>query len=1017
MLKKQKKYCCTCLGLLLAACGAENEEYIATPIFTNISDISSSDAAIGLSSAQDPVPGLLSSAVEQPGLSSNAVIVTSSATLPVIPATSSESNSALSSGVVATSSASQVPMSSEQVILTPVNYVGGSSVIFSEVSPLNANLKNNDGSDPGWIELFNTSNAPVNLKGIALTDNLQSPRRWVFGNATVPAKGHMVVFLSGTNYPDYIPPSDSVNMVGTDCKANGGGGWGFDWGGMGFGGFGGGMGGGFPGMEQPGGQQQGGNEAVANLPGQSAICFNEGGVNKFGSVMKVTQSFMGGSTSSFTVNASGSANLSKANQLVLKGYLEKGHKLRLNFNLGSGSNSWSGKNLKGTGDSSTVYYVAIPQNTGLNLSNVSGTTFTLETEGSETTTIKMVSYVARNRGHEPNASFKIAKEGGSLYLVNESNGILDSVRYSAVPVGASWSRSEAGAWGFATPSPYGATVGEVSGIQAQLAETSIPPSGFYTQPVSVTLPQGTRCLTGGSEPNINSEIITQTLTISKTTVLRCVTFANGAYPSDMVTRTYVFDKKPSMPALFVTTDPLSMFSPDSGLYTKGSGASAAEPYRGANYWSNRELQVFVELIEPNADKPAFANKVDYKITGQYSRAKEKKSFALTFREEYGEKRLKYPVFPEAPELKKFKALAVRNNGNNFGHDYIRDRLCTSISEGLGVDYQRGRAAIVYYNGEYFGIHNIRERNNEYYYETHYGYDADDIDLIDAGNSALAGSSSDYKTLQNWLNSNSLKSEANYKHVDDQIDVDNYMNYMMTEMFVDNRDWPGNNMKKWRVASEKSKWKWFLYDLDYGFGTKFAEEKAEIDKGNVFAFVTKANGMGWPNGSEHTLLLRRLLEYEPFKNAFINRFCTLLSMNFSTDRLLKRIETLQSEVQSEISRDQQRWELDAAKMASELSTIKSYASTRPEQIRSEMQEHFNLGTTAEMTLASQGSGTILVHNLPLDQPSMKITFFRDVPVTLTAKANAGVFTGWSDGSTEVSRTVTPGQVTSLTAIFR
>ena len=87
---------------------------------------------------------------------------------------------------------------------TTVPFIGNFPVIFSEVSPSNANFKDNDGNDPGWLELYNTSDAPVSLKGIALSNDARYPRRWIFGDATVPAKGHMIVFLSGKNYADYI---------------------------------------------------------------------------------------------------------------------------------------------------------------------------------------------------------------------------------------------------------------------------------------------------------------------------------------------------------------------------------------------------------------------------------------------------------------------------------------------------------------------------------------------------------------------------------------------------------------------------------------------------------------------------------------------------------------------------------------------------------------------------------------------------------------------------------------------
>ena len=901
---------------------------------------------------------------------------------------------------------------------TPLTYAGNFPVIFSEVSPENANFKDNDGNDPGWLELYNTSDAPVSLKGVALSNDAKYPRRWVFGNATVPAKSHMVVFLSGKNYADYVAPSDSVNMIGTDCssESSSGGMNGFN-----FGDWGGGM--------NPGaGAGAGATTTNAeNLPGKSALCYNEGGANQIGAVVKVSPNK--GSYTRVVVNAA--SKLGNADQLVVRGFITKTHKIRLNFKENNAMSDWSGKNLRGTGDSSAVYYVRLGDNASeINRNNITATTFATETVGSESTTIKITSYIARKRGHEPHTTFK-AENSGSLFLVDENNAILDSVTYSAVPTGASWSRDAAGKWGFATPSPYGNTAGEVFAVQAQSGEVNIPPSGFYSSAVSVSFPAGTRCEQGGAEATASSPAV-QSLNVSTTTVFRCRTYADGSYPSDEIIRTYVFEQQPSLAAIFVTTDPQSMFSNDSGLYMTGNNASMMDPKYGANYWSNRELPVYVEMFEPGSPKtPAFGVMGDFKISGQYSRAKEKKSFSVTLREEYGNKRLKYPLFPDYPELKKFKAFSLRNFGNNSGDDYVRDRIGTQMTEGLGVDYQHGRYVIVYYNGKYYGIHDLRERNSEYYYETRYGLDPNDIDLLDANNDASAGSSTDYKAMVDWLQGNELTSEANYNKIAEQVDVENYMNYMSAEMFVNNGDWPHNNMKKWRVASQKSKWKWFLYDVDFGFGAGYNTQNS-----NVFSYVTNANGtngmggmmmpgMGQQGGqqtggsiSEHTILMIRLLGNEGFKKAFINRFCVLLSMNFAADRLVKQIDDLQSQVQSEMARDAEFWGYNASSFSSNLEKIKNFATSRQQTIMSEMKTYFSLGETAQVTLSVQGSGQILVHNLPLDQSTMAVNFFRDVPVTVTAAPKSGaVFAGWSDGSQEATRTINPGEVTTLTANFR
>ena len=142
------------------------------------------------------------------------------------------------------------------------------------------------------------------------------------------------------------------------------------------------------------------------------------------------------------------------------------------------------------------------------------------------------------------------------------------------------------------------------------------------------------------------------------------------------------------------------------------------------------------------------------------------------------------------------------------------------------------------------------------------------------------------------------------------------------------------------------------------------------------------------------------------------------MNFSADRLLKRINDLQSQIEPEMTRDQQFWNYNSSSMSSNLEKVKSFAQSRQATIREQMESHFSLGSSVEMTLSSQGSGTILVDGLALDQSSMRLKFYTGVPVTLTAQASSGgVFTGWSDGVTDVTRKVNPGEVTSITAVFR
>ena len=877
-------------------------------------------------------------------------------------------------------------------------YVGG-SVMFTEVDPVNVSYSDHEGDDDGWVELVNMSNDFVDLSGMFLTDSKSQPEKWQLGNFVIPPQSFALVFMSGKNYPDYVMPHDTTDLVGSGC---------WTW---------------TDAQNDPPG-----NSYAEPLDGQKKNCFTENKQQYVGARMRLGDNEDLGWSSISVFVGTGSSNpadvvdISATNEILLNAFITEDRKV--SFRLTQPDvEDWKGYEivLTGTGDSSTVYKVPLPTGkTFPDLENIYGTRISPEANESQEVTVKIFNYVARNRGHEPHAGFKLDKAGGSLYLVNAAHEIVDSVAYPNVPAGKSWSLGTANGgtgFGFAEPTPYGMPVADVYTERSPALDTlvDLPPSGFYTDGMTVSFPEDAevRCGEGGLAPVATSPV-TKSLQINKTTVLRCASFVAGTLPGDEIVRTYVFEKAPATPVVFLTADPNSLFDPDTGIYMEGNFAQEKEPHYGANYWLDKELPTFVELFEPGAKTPAFAKRAGLKIFGNYSRQNDKKSVAITFREKYGDKRLKYPLFPDFPELTKFKVFILRNNGSNYVNDYVRDRMASSVSEGLGVDYQRGRGAVVYYNGEYFGIHNIRERSTEYYFETHYGLNPDEIDLIKADNTVSAGSSIDYVKLMEWVEENHLDDAENYAYVASKIDVDNYLNYTHTEIFANNRDWPANNMKKWRGTNPQTKWKWFLYDLDFGFGNDYSEYKDQ----NIFDFVTAEDGPGWPNGPEHTLLLRRLLENEEFKAAFINRMAVLLSMNFESSRVRARLDKMMAEIETEVDRDQKRWNQSSSRMERHLGIIQDFIDERPGIVRSEMSEHFELGKPAKVSLRVQGNGRILVHGLPLDSGNMTVEFFEGFPVTVTAQpTDGGIFTGWSDGETAQTRTVLPEEVDELTASFK
>ena len=284
-------------------------------------------------------------------------------------------------------------------------FVGG-AVMFTEVDPINIVYEDHEGGDAGWVELFNASADTVNLSGMYLTNSLSEPFKWKFGNAKLAPSSFLVVFMSGKNYPDNVLPHDSLNMIGPGC---------WTW---------------TDSQSDPPGYSY-----ADPLPGQKKNCFKEESERRFGSVMKLGENKELGWSSIAVFVGTGNSDkedvldISATNEILMRAYITKDRKV--SFRLTQPDiDDWKGYEIvfTGTGDSSTVYRASLPTGTTFpDLQNIYGTRMSPEANESQEVTVKVFSYIARNRGHEPHASFKLNKSGGRLYLVNADTAIVDSV--------------------------------------------------------------------------------------------------------------------------------------------------------------------------------------------------------------------------------------------------------------------------------------------------------------------------------------------------------------------------------------------------------------------------------------------------------------------------------------------------------------------------------------------------------------------------------------------------------------
>ena len=136
------------------------------------------------------------------------------------------------------------------------------------------------------------------------------------------------------------------------------------------------------------------------------------------------------------------------------------------------------------------------------------------------------------------------------------------------------------------------------------------------------------------------------------------------------------------------------------------------PFWGANFWNDWERDVHFSFYEPNGDL-GVALDAGVKIFGAWSRSNDQRSLSIFARGRYGFSDIEYPIFPQL-DYDKFEAIVLRSSGNDWMRTNIKDVIATSLMDGSGLETQAYRPSIVYLNGEYWGLYNIREKVNEHF---------------------------------------------------------------------------------------------------------------------------------------------------------------------------------------------------------------------------------------------------------------------------------------------------------------
>ncbi len=412
--------------------------------------------------------------------------------------------------------------------------------------------------------------------------------------------------------------------------------------------------------------------------------------------------------------------------------------------------------------------------------------------------------------------------------------------------------------------------------------------------------------------------------------------------------------------------------------------------------------------------------IEMKVSGHGSRSAAKKSLRVYFKktDPTQSKLLKYDLIP-GDGVETYSKVTFRIS--DWQSTNLRDPLAQKLAENTRVDTAASVPMVLFLNGEYWGLYECREQYDKDYLEEHYGIDGDNIVFLDRdwtmpidyteyngvtyidkleysegpeddNEDGLLGETY-YRTQWAYVKSlvldNDFSSDEVYEEFCSVVDVDNLIDYMIVYMHAGNDDWPGNNMKFWRVTEESidptvygmdGKWRFMVHDFDISY---------ENTNHNTLYLSTmqKDDNSQARHPKFATDLFEGLFKNADFRNEFAQRSMVYLRTFMSGTSIAAILDDLMAEREAGKSADIARWSLGSLDgWKNNINNLKNFAYGRPTPLRNQYMDIFNNYYNADIT------GVILFNITGDDcyisggkvEDGDELKMFSGIPVTIKAE---------------------------------
>lgn len=553
--------------------------------------------------------------------------------------------------------------------------------------------------------------------------------------------------------------------------------------------------------------------------------------------------------------------------------------------------------------------------------------------------------------------------------------------------------------------------------------------GFY--PTSQTVMLINNSVTGGvihytrdgEIPTINDSIYTSPLTVDSTQVIkaRCFPTLATMLPSKDATQTYMIMDTFTLPVISITTDSINLYG-GNGIFD--------------NYDSDWRKPCVYEYFDANGLKQLDTH-ASIKMDGGAGGSRSLPQKSVTIESDnsyYGDGTVDYAFMDDKNYLKKFDAFYLRNGSNMhnvFPHKeaYMQRMFKTTNSYYIGYT-----PVIVYINGHYWGLYEMREKTNDSYYKYNYGADEDSLDMLSCSYfyganvlRVLEGSDTGFYNMHQYITTQNPNNSTYFENCNKKLDLYNFTDYLVGENWFSNFDWLYNNMKISRMRSVDNKWRFCLQDLEIGLG-----EWGWWDS-DLFTHLRDFSYNGEQN--YYSEIWQALLLNTEFHDYFINRYADLMNTILQHKYYYPMGVKMRDQLLPELPRHFLRWtDTTATPLVQSMQGYNDYFDflindqfdLRTPKVREQIVDFFTLNKQVNVTLNVQpaNAGYIKISTIIPDSLPWQGVYFDGVPVTITAIPNPGyTFQNWIPNSLIAATDLTQQSITynitldtSFTAVF-